>query len=221
MILIAAVAANPLPLDTPFMDFSAFPLPVAPTADSFAFNNFELESSRTLMAGAEPAGQLPCTGGNTDNGNKQQRVADGGAMCTTKDGPPDQLQMTTEKDEIPDFAPNFGKVVEGVPVLFEQYKAKQCLTRRYPLHLCCDGPLGPYIELYQDWLEVENCVEREFTFSILWPFFGTLLIIKTAALAVAEEVPCYKLYDMCCGSVSQYISERNAWFKTLMSKWHY
>lgn len=170
LILITAVAANPLPLDFPFLDFSAFPLPVAPTADSFAFNNLELESSTTLMAGAEQAGQLPCTGGNTGNGNKQQRVADGGAMCTTKDSPPGQLHTTTEKDEIPDFSPRFGHVIEGVPVLFGQYKSKKCSNLRYPLHLCCDGPLGPYIEIYQHWLEVENCIEREFTYSILRHF---------------------------------------------------
>lgn len=170
LILIGAVAANPLPLDSPFLDFSAFPLPVAPTADSFSFNNFELESSTTLMAGAEPAGQPPCTGGNTGNGEKQQRVTDGGAMCTTKDGPPGQLHTTTEKDEIPDFTPDFGRVIDGVPVLFDQYKAKKCVNPRYLLHLCCDGPLGPYIDLYQHWLEVENCVEREFTYPILGHF---------------------------------------------------
>lgn len=119
------------------------------------------------MAGAEPAGQLPCTGGNTGNGNKQQRGGDGEAMCTTKDDPPGQPHTTTEKDEIPDFVPSFGEVVDGVAVLADQYKAKKCLNRRYPLHFCCAGPLGPYIEIYQHWLEVENCVEREFTFSIL------------------------------------------------------
>lgn len=167
LISIAAVVANPLPLDIPFLDFSAFPLPVAPTTDSFAFNNFELETSRKLMAGDEPAGQLPCRGGNTGNGNKQQRGGDGEAMCTTKDDPPGQPRTTTEKDEIPDFVPSFGEVVDGVPVLADQYKAKKCLNRRYPLHFCCAGPLGPYIEIYQHWLEVENCVKRKFTFSIL------------------------------------------------------
>lgn len=201
LILIAAVAANPLPLDIPFLDFSAFPLPVAPTADSFAFNNFELESSRTLIAGAEPAGQLPCTGGNIGNGNKQQRVADGEAMCPTKDDPPDQLHTTTEKDEIPEFAPRFGQVVDGVPVLFDQYKAKKCLNRRYPLHFCCDGPLGPYIELYQHWLEVENCVDGEITFSILRPF-SVHHFNDERALAVAEDVACHELYDVCCSLVS-------------------
>lgn len=164
LILNAAVAANPLPLDSPFLDFSKFPLPVTPAGESFSFDNFELEPSARLMADAEPAGKLPCTGGHT--GNKQQRVADGGTTCTTNDGPPGQLH-TTEKDEIPDFAPHFGYVIDGVPVLLDQYKAKKCMDLRYPLHFCCDGPLGPYIDLYQHWLEVENCVEREFTYFIL------------------------------------------------------
>lgn len=202
LILIGVVAANPIPLDSPFLDFSAFPSPVAPTADLFSLNNFELESSTTLMAGAEPAGQLPCTGGNTGIRSKQQRVADGGAMCLTKDGPPGQLHSTTEKDEIPDFPPSFGRVIGGVPVLFDQYKAKKCLDPRYPLHLCCDGPLGPYIDLYQHWLEVENCVEREFTYSILFYDIFLRIINEIRALPVAEDIACHKLYDECCGTVS-------------------
>lgn len=172
LILIAAIAANPLPPDIPFLDFSAFPLPVAPspTDDSFAFTNFELESPMTLMAAAEPSEQqLPCSsGGNTGSGNKQQRrrAADGdgeGAVCPTKDSRPGQIMhTTTENDEIPDLVPQFGQMVDGVPVLFDQYKSKKCPNPKYPLHLCCDGPLGPYMNIYLHWLEVENCVESEF-----------------------------------------------------------
>lgn len=169
-LLIVAVAANPLPPDIPFLDFSAFPLPVAPspTDDSFAFNNFQLESPMTLMAAAEPTEQLPCTSGNTGNGNKQRRAEGEGAVCTPKDdSPPGQIHTTTEKDEIPDFVPQFGQIIDGVPVLFDQYKSKKCQNLKYPFHLCCDGPRGPFIDIYLHWLEVENCVESEFTHSIL------------------------------------------------------
>lgn len=160
IILNAAVAGNLLPRDSRFLDFSAFPLPAA---DLFSVDNPEVESSTTLVVGAEPAGQLPCTSGNT--GNKQQRVADGETMCPPNDGPTGE-RHTPDKDEIPDFAPSFGHVVKGVPVLFDEYKAKKCVSPRYPLHLCCDGPLGPWIDLYQHWLEVENCEEREFSYSV-------------------------------------------------------
>lgn len=123
------------------------------------------------MAAAEPTEQLPCTSGNTGNGNKQRRAEGEGAVCTTKDdSPPGQIHTTTEKDEIPDFVPQFGQIIDGVPVLFDQYKSKKCPNPKYSFHLCCDGPLGPYIEVYLHWLEVENCIESGFTHSILWPF---------------------------------------------------
>lgn len=172
LILNAAVAANPLALDSRFLDFSSFPLPAAiSAADFFSFDNSELESSTTLMAGAgaDPAGQLPCTSGNT--GSKQQRVADGETMCTTKDGPSSRLH-SPEKDDIPDFAPNLGHVIEGVPVPSDQYKATRCTGPKYPLHFCCDGPLGPWIDLYQHWLEVENCIESEFPCFYFMIFFS-------------------------------------------------
>lgn len=164
LILNAAVAANPVPQGSPFLGSAAFPLPVAPTADYFSFDNFELEASRTLMAGAEPAGQLPCTSGNTHK--KRQHVVVKETMCTTKDGPP-AAQQKPEKDEIPDFAPRLGHVIEGVPFVFDRYRAKKCVDLKYTLHFCCDGPLGPWIDIYQHWLEVENCVECESPYSIL------------------------------------------------------
>ena len=196
LILHAAVAANPVPQSSPFLGSSAFPLPVAPTTDYFSFDNFELEAS-TLMAAAEPAGQLPCTSGNTDN--KRQRVADKETMCTTKDGPPDE-QQKPGKDIIPDFVPRFGNVIDGVPFIYDRYKAKKCVDLKYTLHLCCDGPRGPWIEMYQHWLEVEICVEREA--SLIHSMIFCTLLMMNWALAVVENIACERLYDECCRWVS-------------------
>lgn len=212
IILFAAVAvANPLPPDIPFLDFLAFPLPAAvapsPTTDEplFAFTNFELESPPvTLMAAAEPTEeQLSCSqSGNTGSGNKQRRGADGEAACPTNDSPPGQIMPTTsEKDEIPDFVPQFGQIIDGVPVLFDQYKSKKCPNPKYPLHFCCDGPLGPYVDIYLHWLEVENCIDSEFTHSILCMTIFCVLFINDDMRAL--QLPMYRAINCMISAVAR------------------